>query len=108
MGKFVPEDVAAAVLERFMEKGVILGYMHAKKNCELDCAGIDFLVFLPNGLCLPLQIKNCKKRIREHFIKHPCVKYILIIDHSSEKLAYHRLRRILHRLKAWRLQGDQP
>jgi hypothetical protein len=55
----------------------------------VDELGIDFLVYLNNGLILPIQVKASSKdngdRRTKHLKKHPKILFIIFADVESYK-----------------------
>lgn len=63
----------------------IVGFLKNKSNDRLDVEGIDFLIFLSNGLAFPSQIKGLKNKseqalLQEHLRKHPLIKFLFGIQ----------------------------
>lgn len=81
------EDAVETVLKRFQKKGEILGYLKNRSSDRLDEEGIDFLIFLPSGFAMPLQVKTCNSndkreydyKLKEHTRKHPLVKFLICV-----------------------------
>ena len=81
------EDTVKTVLERLKESGSIIGFLRNRSSDRLDEEGIDFLIFLPNGFALPLQVKTCNNndkreynyKLQEHKRKHPLVKFLICV-----------------------------
>lgn len=81
----VAENMVEEVLLRRKHRGDIAGYIRNVQNDLLDKEGMDFLIFLNNGLALPLQVKifNKKywwKKLQKHRRNHPMVKFVLAVD----------------------------
>ena len=77
--------------------------MRNKQNDWIDSAGIDFLIFLNNGLALPVQIKSARGNLeykkREHFRKYPIVKTIIFVLLPEEKTDQQERRDLIKSLK---------
>lgn len=93
------EDAVETVLQRLKEKGEILGFLRNRSSDRLDEEGIDFLIFLPRGFAMPLQVKTCNSndkreydyKLREHKRKHPLVEFLIcvrtnLLTNESERL----------------------
>ncbi len=92
MSRNAAEEIVEEVLNQKQKKGCIPGFLRNNSNDRLDVSGIDFLIFLHNGLALPLQVKtnstkdNMEVKLKEHLRKHPCVKYVLLVDiHNRDR-----------------------
>ncbi len=92
MSRNAAEEIVEEVLNQKQKRGCISGFLRNQSNDQLDVAGIDFLIFLHNGLALPLQVKthsnkdNMEVKLQEHRRKHPCVKYVLVVDiHNRDR-----------------------
>lgn len=79
-------------LNELKEEGLIVDFVHAARNGQMDKEGIDSLIFLKHGFTIPFQVKlfnerNGKKDLRkEHYDKHPNVKaFLYVIDKNYEK-----------------------
>ena len=88
------EEIVEQVLRWLQREERIAGYLRNNPSDRMDSEGIDFLIFLRNGLALPLQVKtssgerNDKEKAREHFRKHPKVRHIIMVEiHSDDKSA---------------------
>lgn len=84
------EEIVQTCLLRMKHAGQINYFIRNNRNDRLDCEGIDFLIFLINGLALPLQVKtfvgerkNEEKR-RTHERIHPAVEHIIFINIHGE------------------------
>lgn len=81
------EDAVETALQRLQEKGEILGFLKNRSSDRLDEEGIDFLIFLPSGFAIPLQVKTCNSndkreydyKLKEHARKHPLVKFLICV-----------------------------
>ncbi|MDO8430095.1 MAG: hypothetical protein Q7S73_01895 [bacterium] len=93
------EDVVGKVLNKLKEEGLIAGFLQNRQSDRLDEEGIDFLIFLPSGFALPLQVKTCNSndkrqydgKLQEHKRKHPLVKFLIcvrtnLLANESERL----------------------
>lgn len=82
----VAEEIVRQVLVRMQAAGSILGFLINNKDDRLDKEGIDFLIFLQNGLAVPLQVKTYSRKkyhssdLAEHLRKHPMVLFFLTVD----------------------------
>ncbi|MEK7464295.1 MAG: hypothetical protein AAB617_00770 [Patescibacteria group bacterium] len=92
---FVPEDVVLRALKILEDKNIIAHFFQAEKNGQIDRDGIDFLIFLENGLCLPLQVKRGKKALASHFRKHPHVKFVIIVSRDRPERIANSIRRMI-------------
>ena len=72
---------ALGIMEK--EKTIVGSYQN-KQHGEVDELGIDFLVYLKNGLILPIQVKTASKdnenRHAKHMKKHPHVKFLIFVN----------------------------
>lgn len=106
MQRNVAEDITESVLSWLKRHGRVSGYLRNNQGDRLDSEGIDFLIFLKNGLAIPLQVKtssnrrNNEEKINEHFRKHPQVKNIIMVDiHTEDRRAeYRKITRYLHQV----------
>lgn len=78
------EDIVDRVLKKLQDEGQIPGFIRNNPNDRLDKEGIDFLIFLRDGLALPLQVKTSShkrngKKAHWHFYKHPLVKFLIFV-----------------------------
>lgn len=79
------EDVVEEVLEKLKSESVISGFLRNRPNDRLDSEGIDFLIFLPSGFAMPLQVKTKngrypkEQKLKEHLRKHPRVKFLICV-----------------------------
>ncbi|MFH1759274.1 MAG: hypothetical protein ABH822_01785 [Patescibacteria group bacterium] len=84
----------------FKHKVVVIDYVHAKKSCRYDQAGIDILIIFNTGLSLPLQIKKSLSRgYCRHLVKHPSIIWIFGVGslprNTEDSKNYNRIRRNL-------------
>jgi hypothetical protein len=91
------EELVEQVLRWLQRKERISGYLRNNPSDRLDSEGIDFLIFLRNGLALPLQVKTSsserdnRDKMREHFRKHPKIRHIIMVEiHRDDRNAVHR------------------
>ena len=97
------EDVVEEVLERLKKDSIISGFLRNRPNDRLDSEGIDFLIFLPSGFALPLQVKtkngrySKEERLKEHLRKHPCVKFLICVPTNLFNSERDRLYEIVER-----------
>lgn len=92
------EDVVEEVLRKLKRDSLISGFLRNRSNDRLDSEGIDFLIFLPNGYAIPLQVKTAngrypkEEKLKEHLRKHPCVKFLICVQtnffHSKRERLY--------------------
>ena len=93
------EDVVEKVLNKLKGEGVIAGFLRNRQSDRLDEEGIDFLIILPSGFALPLQVKTCNSndkrqydgKLQEHKRKHPLIKFLIcvktnLLANESERL----------------------
>lgn len=78
------EDVVEKILNKLKDLRLIPGFLRNHPSDRLDSEGIDFLIFLNNGLAVALQVKtssgNLTLKEKEHLRKHPLVKKIIFIS----------------------------
>ncbi|GEM_PF-1472546 len=80
------EDTVEEVLKKLKSESVISGFLRNRPSDRLDSEGIDFLIFLPSGFALPLQVKTSngryskEEKMEEHLRKHPCVKFLICVQ----------------------------
>lgn len=84
-------------LEELKKENKISGFIHAKKNGDIDSNGIDFLVFLIGGLSVTVQIKSLSAKIEEHLRKHPLVQLVIIAQCSKNNADRERIRKELEK-----------
>ena len=95
------EDVVEEVLKKLKSESIISGFLRNRKNDYLDREGIDFLIFLPNGFALPLQVKTAngrygkEEKMKEHLRKHPCVKFLICVQINFFNSERERLYKIV-------------
>lgn len=86
----IAEEIVEWALQKLIKDKSIKGYIRSKKNDILDINGIDFLIILLNGYCIPIQIKTYTKKIEEkvkrHHDIHPEIQFVL-------RVSTHRFRR---------------
>lgn len=95
---FDTEQVAESALKLLKTTNVICEFHHSKKNGELDADGIDFLIFLNNGLCIPLQVKGAHFKQNQHLRKHPHIRFILIVKRNQPKIIAKKLKRLIEKI----------
>ena len=95
---FDAEQVTEEALKILKETNIICEFHHSKKNGELDVDGIDFLIFLNNGLCLPLQVKGSHFKQKQHPRKHPHIRFILIVKRNKPKIIAKKLKRLIDKI----------
>lgn len=78
------ERAVKQALDIMEKEKTIAGSYQNKQHGEVDELGIDFLVYLKNGLILPIQVKAASKdnenRRVKHIKKHPYVKFIIFVN----------------------------
>ena len=65
------------VLNSWRKSKKILDFIVSK---ELDTVGIDVLVIIREGLSVPVQIKSSSGHIRNHFILHPNILFLFLVE----------------------------
>lgn len=82
----VAETILKEVLSEMQKDGKIAGFIHSKRHDDYDIRGIDFMLFLNNGLFLPIQVKthsrNRKRCLERHFRLYPLIKFVLFVKIS--------------------------
>lgn len=85
---------------------VIVAFLANRQGDQMDQEGIDFLVYLHNGLALPLQIKtdsdskSLAAKLAKHFKIHPEILFVLKVpvhNKDEEKIICH-FERVIKRL----------
>lgn len=71
--------VGLALQELKEEDGRIIHFLNVDHNCNVDTDGIDKLIFLAGGLCLPLQVKKKNGEVTHHRKCHPHVKAVIVV-----------------------------
>ena len=71
--------VGLALQELEEEDGRIIHFLNVDHNCNVDRDGIDKLIFLAGGLCLPLQVKKKNSELTHHRRRHPHVKAVIVV-----------------------------
>ncbi len=77
------EDIVEEVLKDLSKKGKLFSYHRSRKGKELDAEGVDFLVYLNNGLAVPLQVKAAP-HFKSHFKKHPAIKFVVVVGNRYD------------------------
>lgn len=95
---FDAEQVAETALKSLKETNVIREFHHSKKNGELDADGVDFLIFLNNGLCIPFQVKGARFKANQHLRKHPHIRFILIVKRNKPEIIAKKLKRLVTKI----------
>ncbi|MCL5017302.1 MAG: hypothetical protein M1155_01385 [Patescibacteria group bacterium] len=84
------EEVVGQVLAIMEKEGLIAGSYRNKQHGEVDELGIDFLVYMRNGLILPVQVKAASKdnenRRCKHLKKHPYVPFMIFVNLELHKV----------------------
>jgi hypothetical protein len=97
------EDIVERVLGKLRTEDRISGFIRNRPNDRLDIEGIDFLIFLKNGLALPLQVKTLSREGNDrkadwHRQKHPLVKFLIFVpiySKTADEEIEQRLKAIL-------------
>jgi len=87
-GDVAESIVVKAAKELKREAWVIRHVRHCRKNSDQDRMGIDVLLFLEGGFCLPLQVKSSARRLQRHHRMHPYIKHVIILE-AAELLMHH-------------------
>ena len=87
-GDIAERIVVKAAKELKHEAWVIRHVRHCPKNSDQDRMGIDVLLFLEGGFCLPLQVKSSARRLQRHHRIHPYIKHVIILE-AMNLLMYH-------------------
>ena len=100
------EDVVGQVLAMMEKEGLVVGSYRNKQHGEVDELGMDFLVYLRNGLILPVQVKAASKdnenRRCKHLKKHPHVPFLIFVDLELYKVRPEKvMNSILEELKGF-------
>jgi hypothetical protein len=100
------EEAVGQVLAMMEKEGLIVGSYRNKQHGEVDELGIDFLVYLRNGLILPVQVKAASKdnddRRYKHLKKHPHVPFMVFVNLELYKVRPEKaLSNILEDLKGF-------
>ena len=82
-GDIAESIVAKAAKELKCEASVIRHVWHCSKNSPQDRQGIDILIFLEGGLCLPIQVKSSYRRLHRHHRVHPYIKHVIVVEDSQ-------------------------
>lgn len=80
-----PEEVVEKSLQILKKDKYIEGFLHSKKNSQLDCNGVDFIIIMPGGIFIPLQVKGKKEALKKHLKKHPHIKPCIVISKKERK-----------------------
>jgi len=101
MGKisFNPEEVGEGALNILKNEKTIVDFTHCLKNSPDDKNGVDFFAHLWNGLWMPLQFTGDPKYVREHYNKHPNVRFVIVVSRNRPRFIAKKIKKILKNLK---------
>lgn len=73
------EHAVELALKNLKKQGLILHYIYAQPGRQVDGEGIDFLVQIRGGLCIPLQCKTNAKDVLNFLNLHPNIPFVILI-----------------------------